>query len=149
MSLIPFASDQSSHFRSIFDAASNAYAEKTGKDLTSDPLLAKLTTCRSADAITTILRQQIPAFGQPAGSDDRLTKALSPIVKVLNSFSATIGSGIGLVSLKRFRVEDQPSDIDLVGISSCGGYLYRDWRPPHSEFPSLALCLSHCDALIY
>jgi hypothetical protein len=135
MSHIP---STSRHFRSIFDAASNAYAQKTGKDLTSHPLLAKLKTCRSADATTTILRQQIPAFGQPASSDDRLTKALSPIVKVLNSFST--GSGIGLVSLRRFKVivQDQPSDIDLVGISSRGGYLYRDWRPPHSECPSLA-----------
>ena len=140
MSHTPSTSDQHPHFRSIFDAASRAYTEKTGKNLTSHPLLAKLTTCGSADAITTMLRQQVPAFGQPASSDDRLTKALTPIVKVLNSFSTTIGSGIGLVSLRRFSmiVQDQPSDIDSVGISSRGGYLYRNWRPSHSECLSFA-----------
>ena len=151
MSHTPSTSDQHSRFRSIFDAASRAYTEKTGKDLTSHPLLAKLTTCGSADAITTMLRQQIPAFGQPASSDDRLTKALAPIVKVLNSFSATIGSGIGLVSLRgrvRVIVQDQPSDIDFVGISSRGGYLYRHWHPPHSECLSFASCAGRCDALI-
>ena len=143
MSHTPSTSDQHSHFRSIFDAASKSYTEKTGKDLTSHPLLAKLTTCSSAGAITIMLRQQFPASSQPGNSDDKLTKALVPIVKVLNSFSATIGSGIGLVSLRRFSViaHNQPSEINFVGISSRGGYLYRHWRPPHSECPSLALLL--------
>ena len=115
MSHIPSTSDQYSHFRSIFDAASKSYTEKTGKNLTSHPLIAKLTTCSSADAIITMLRQQIPASSQPGNSDDKLTKTLVPIVKVLNTSSATIGSGIGLVSLRRFSVivHNQPLKLIL------------------------------------
>ena len=126
--------DQYSQFQSILNAASNAYTEKTGKDLTSQPLFAKLTTCDSADAIATVLRDQILGFDQPGSSDDRLTKSLRLIVKVLYSFSSTIGASIGSVSFRRrVIVQDLRSDIDFVDISSSGGDLYWHRCPPIRE----------------
>jgi hypothetical protein len=91
------SSQSSSHFRSIFDTALEAYKKKTGKDLTTHPLLAQLTTCDSANDILTVLRSQIPLFDQPSSGDDKFTKWLNPTVNILYVFSATLGEGVGLV----------------------------------------------------
>jgi hypothetical protein len=40
-----------SNYQVIFDSALEAYKKKTGKDLTSDPLLCNLETCHSPDLI--------------------------------------------------------------------------------------------------
>jgi hypothetical protein len=88
---------------SIFNTALEAYKKKTGKDLTSHPLFTELTTCDSANAILTVLRNQVPVFDQPSNRDDKFTKWLNPTVNVLYVFSATLGEGVGLVRL----IEDQ------------------------------------------
>jgi hypothetical protein len=88
-----------SSFQSIFDTALDAYRKKTGKHLTSHPLFAELNTCRSADAILTVLRNQIPPSGQPSSRVDKLTKWLNPTVHILYMFSAALGEGVGLVRL--------------------------------------------------
>jgi hypothetical protein len=90
------------NFASIFNAALESYNRKTKKDLTSHPLLPKLQSCDSPDAILTVLREQIPAFNQPQNADDRMTKWVSPTVNVLYSFSATVGQGVGLVCIGIF-----------------------------------------------
>ncbi|KAH9986692.1 hypothetical protein BJV74DRAFT_533890 [Russula compacta] len=81
-----------SSFDSIFNAALDAYKARTKHDLTSHPLLPRLQTCDSPDAIITIIREQIPAFS----SNDRVTKLLIPTISVLYAFSTAIGQGIGL-----------------------------------------------------
>ena len=93
-----------SNYQSIFDSALEAYKRKTGKDLTKDPLLRSIETCQSPDAVLTILRAQILGSGQSQSSRDKLTTWLDPTVNVINAFSASIGGGVGLVSLTKIEV---------------------------------------------
>ena len=90
------------NYQTIFDSALKAYRNKTGKDLSSNPLFHKLETCRSPDDIITVLRQQIPALDQSASSrtdeDLKLTRWLGPTVKVVDAFSVAIRGTIGPVS---------------------------------------------------
>jgi hypothetical protein len=90
------------NYQVIFDSALEAYKKKTGKDLTSDPLLYNIETCHSPDAILGVLRAQIRGLGQPQNGGDKLLTWLNPIISVLNAFSATIGGGVGLVRPERF-----------------------------------------------
>ena len=93
-----------SNYQSIFDSALEAYKRKTGKDLTKDPLLRSIETCQSPDAVVTILRAQILGPGLSQSSSDKLTTWLDPTVNVINAFSASIGGGVGLVSLTKIEV---------------------------------------------
>ena len=104
MSQDPIATTSSSNYQSIFDSAIEAYKKKTRKDLRSHPLLDKLQTCHSPDAVLGVLYQQIPGFDQSCGTDDKLTKWLNPTVNVLCTFSGVIGGGVGLASPKELRV---------------------------------------------
>ena len=102
MSTVPSTSTSTSrsNFASIFNAALETYRRKTKEDLASHPLLPSLQSCDSPDAILAVLRQQIPAFSQSKNGDDGLTKWVTPTVNVLYSFSATLGGGVGLVSIR-------------------------------------------------
>ena len=93
-----------SSYQDIFDNALEAYRMKTGKDLTSDPLLRSVETCQSPDAVIAILQAQILDPAQSQSGRNKLTTWLDPIVSVLNAFSETIGGFAGLVSLKEFEV---------------------------------------------
>ena len=99
MSAGPSTSTSNSNFTSIFNAALESYKRKTKKDLTSHPLLPSLQSCDSPEAVLTVLREQIPTFSQSQSDDDGLTKWVAPTVKVLYSFSDTIGQGVGLVNI--------------------------------------------------
>ena len=105
MSTSPSTSTSQSNFVSIFNAALETYKLKTKNDLASHPLLPSLQSCDSAEAILTVLRDQIPAFSQSQNGDDRLTKWVAPTVNVLYAFSATLGQGVGLVSVTMFPRE--------------------------------------------
>jgi len=96
------ASASSSRFESIFNSALDAYKIRTKQDLPSHPLLPALQSCDSADAIITVLREQIPAFSQSQSSDDRLSTWLVPTVNVLYAFSDALGEGVGLVNTTAF-----------------------------------------------
>ena len=108
MSQTPTASTSSSNYQSIFDNAIEAYKKKTKKDLRSHPLLDKLQSCHSPDAVLSILYQQIPGFDQSCSTDDKLTKWLDPTINVLCTFSGVIGGGIGMACPKDLRVEVFP-----------------------------------------
>ena len=95
-------STSSLNYEFIFLNAIEAYGKKTGNDLRSHPLLAKLETCDSPDAVLTTLREQITGFDQSGSSDDKFTRWLDPTVNVLYALSSTIGGGISLVSLTEF-----------------------------------------------
>jgi hypothetical protein len=103
MSQIPPSSASRFNHQVIFDNALEAYKKKTGKDLTSDPLLRSIENCNSPDAVLAILRAQILEPGQPQSSHNRLTTWLDPTVNVLNAFSAPIGGLVGQVSLEVTR----------------------------------------------
>jgi len=92
------------NYQSIFDSALVAYKKKTGKDLASDPLLRRLESCESPDAILNILREKIPGFDQSQAecSDTRWARWLNPTVKVLYMYSMAIGANVGQVSRRRY-----------------------------------------------
>ncbi|KAF8496246.1 hypothetical protein F5888DRAFT_418419 [Russula emetica] len=102
--------DSSSNYQVIFDNALKAYKTKTGKDLKSDPLLHRLETCNSPDAVLILLRRQIPGFDQPGSSDEKLTNWVNPVVNVLYNFSQTIGGAVALAY--------PPAGVIITGISS-------------------------------
>jgi hypothetical protein len=106
MSAVPSSSTSHSSFDSIFNAALESYKLKTKNDLASHPLLPRLQSCHSPEAILTALREQIPAFSQSQNTDDRLTKWVTPTVNVLYAFSETLGQGIGLVNIETFLREE-------------------------------------------
>jgi hypothetical protein len=91
------------HYQAIFDNALETYRTKTGEDLLSHPLHAKLESCNSPIDVLTVLQQQLLVHEQPGIGNNSLAVPLNSIVQVLNAFSATIGGNIGLVSLKSFR----------------------------------------------
>ena len=139
MSVDTSTSTQNSNFASIFNAALKSYKRKTKKDLTSHPLLPRLQSCDSPEAILAILREQIPAFNQTQNCDDRLMKSVSPTVNVLYAFSATVGQGVGLVHIRIFCMGNFDFNV-LSGIFTGKCDLYRDWRFPHGRYPSCAAC---------
>ena len=87
------------NYQVIFDSALEVYEKKTGKDLTSHPLLGIFETCNSPDAVLAVLHTQILGPGKPPSSGDKFLAWLNPTINVLNAFSATVGGGVGLVSL--------------------------------------------------
>ena len=107
MSTTPSTSQ--SDFVSIFNAALESYKRKTKKDLASHPLLPDLQSCDTPEAVLTLLREQVPAFGHSQSRDDGLTKWVTPTVNVLCSFSGTVGQGVGLVNTRYFRREIFPA----------------------------------------
>ena len=90
-------------YQAIFDSALEVYKRKTGKDLTSHPLLGSFETCQSPDAILAVFHTQIFAPGRAQGIGDKLLAQLNPTINVLNAFSVKIGGVVGQVSLTRFE----------------------------------------------
>ena len=125
MSHTASASASSSRFESIFNSALDAYEKRTKQDLPSHPLLPRLQSCNSADAIIAVLREQIPAFSQSQASNDRFSTWLIPTVNVLCAFSAALGEGVGLVNTTMFLFRDLRSNVCSPGISACESYLCR------------------------
>ncbi len=92
----------SSDFQLLFNAALEAYERKTKNRLLAHPLAAQLQSCDSPAAILSVLQDLIQQFDCRRRSDERLSKWLSPTVNVLYTLSATLGQGVGLVSLNRY-----------------------------------------------
>ena len=90
-------------FRDLFDAALKEYSQKTGKDIATDPLTARLLLCDSSDAVLSILEEQAHAFNQFRNGDRKvqLMRRLKPTVDILLGISTNgvFGEGIGLVRL--------------------------------------------------
>jgi len=106
MSQTPTATTSTSNYQVIFDSALEAYKKKTKKDLRSHPLLPKLQTCNSPNAVLAVLREQIPVFDKcHSSTSDRLTKWLNSTVNVLYAFSEAIGASVSPVSVRAFEVD--------------------------------------------
>ena len=58
-----------SQFQDLVDAALRQYSQKTGKDIVTDPLTARLLPCHSSDAVLNILQEQAHAFNQYRNGD--------------------------------------------------------------------------------
>ncbi|KAI0297919.1 hypothetical protein BC826DRAFT_135052 [Russula brevipes] len=113
MSQVPSTSTPHPNFDSIFNSALDAYKQRVKQDLTSHPLLPRLQACNSPDAVLTVLREQVPTFGQSHSGDGNFGKWLVPTVNVLYAFSAAIGEGAGLVfspARSSFRCRGSPFD---------------------------------------
>ena len=90
------------NFTAIFEAASNKYKTLTGQDLRTHPLATEFEgNSNSLDSILGVFRKQATALDKFRNDDDRLMKSLTPIVNILFTFSATLGS---LVSLHCFSI---------------------------------------------
>ena len=87
----------SSSFQLIINNALKAYEKRTKKDLLAHPLASQLQACDSPEDILSVLQQQVRGVGQSQSADERWTKWLVPTVNVLFAFSASLGSGVGLV----------------------------------------------------
>ena len=98
----PSTSTSSRNFQSIFYVALKAYEKKTKKDLLAHPLSAQLQACNSPSDILAVLQDKVNEFDQARSADERLSRWLNPTINVLYSFSATIGSGVGLVSTIKY-----------------------------------------------
>jgi hypothetical protein len=99
MSHTRLTSTSSSNFQVIFNNALKAYKRRTKKDLLAHPLVTQLQTCESHSSILIVLQQQVQELNQSQNSNERLTKWLDPTVKVLHTFSETLGEGVSLVCI--------------------------------------------------
>jgi hypothetical protein len=144
MSAFPSTSTSHSNFTPIFNAALEKYKRKTKQDLAKHPLLPRLQSCNSPEAILTVLREQTPESNH---SDDGLTNWVTPTVNVLFSFSATLGGVVGLVNITIFPSDIVQSNFYLSGIPTSKHNLHGDWRsspgPCLSPFP----CTTYFDTL--
>ena len=105
MSTIPTRSTSHSNVVYNFNTALDTYKRKTKNDLASHPLLPRLQSCDSPEAILAVLREQIPTSSQSQIGDDGLTKWVTPTINVLYSFASATGEGIGLVNVRMFLVK--------------------------------------------
>jgi hypothetical protein len=101
MSHSHLTASSSNNFQLIFNNALKVYEKHTRKDLLAHPLASQIQACNSPSAILAILQQQVQGLDQSRSGDDRWTKWLDPTINVLYTFSATLGEGVGLVSLRK------------------------------------------------
>ena len=90
---------QSSHFKSILDAALSEYKSKTGNDLTNNSISKELQACESADAVLDVIQREAKTFDKFKDGDKGLMKWISPSVDVLYTIPATLGQGVGMVRI--------------------------------------------------
>lgn len=87
------------NFQFIFEAALEAYEKVTNNKLLAHPLAAQLQSCDTPAAILLVLKNLVQQSNE-SPSDGRLRKWLDPTISVLYTFSAALGGGTGLVTLK-------------------------------------------------
>jgi hypothetical protein len=124
----------SSNFQLIINNALEAYKKRTKNDLLAHPLAHQLQACDSPGAILAILQQQAQGMDQ-SRTDDRWTKWLDPTVNVLFAFSATLGTGVGLVCSRTSAISDLHSYIYLAGILTRECSLCRHRCSPFGVYP--------------
>ena len=127
------ATSSSSNFQLIFNTALKAYEKKTKRDLLAHPLVPRLQTCDSSTSILAVLQSQVDDLDQAQKNNEGLTKWLSPTVNVLLTFSATIGGGVSLVSVKCSRLALQFIN-DYVGFLTRNSDLCWSWCPSPGRY---------------
>jgi hypothetical protein len=143
----PTSHHRHSNFVPCFsNAALEGYKRKTKKDLASHPLLPRLESCDSPEAVLTVLREQIPGFSESQNGDDGLTKWVTPTVNVLYAFSDTLGQGIGLVKYQDIFFANHLPLMILSGIPIGECNLCGDRRSPLGKCPSCCPNATYFDA---
>ena len=99
MSQSPSSSTSSSNFLTMFVAAIKEYEKKTKTDLLTHPLATQLQSCESSGDILAVLHSKVNEFDKTRSHNEKLSSWLNPTINVLYAFSATLGQGVGLVSL--------------------------------------------------
>jgi hypothetical protein len=135
-----------SSFQDLVDAALSQYSQKTGKDIATDPLTARLLPCHSSDAVLSILQEQAHAFNQYRNGDWKiqLMRRLKPTVDILLALSTSgvFGEGIGPVRLTISIHVSWSFTIHPSELSTSESDLCRSWSPTRSVYPSTPhLCL--------
>lgn len=139
------SSESSSNFQTVFNAALEAYEKATKNKLLKHPLSAQLESCNSPDAILSVLKNLVQQSDRRSSDDERLRNWLDPTVKVLYTFSATLGGGAGLVTLKLLSDQNLSSDCSFSGISCSECDLYRHRCPSFGESLSRSHFSRRCD----
>jgi hypothetical protein len=126
-------SSSSLPFQAIFNAALNEYSQKTGKDIVTDPLTAKLQCCTSPDAVINVLQEEAQAFNDFRNGNRKvqLMRKLKPTVDILLALSTNgaLGNEIGSVSAQKSRYALRVNFISfLVVISACKCDLGGHWH---------------------
>ena len=134
----PPTSTSSSNFQAIFNNALKAYERRTKKDLLAHPLAAQLQTCDSHSSILIVLQQQVQELNQSQSSNEKLTKWLDPTVKVLYTFSETLGEGVSLVCL---TISTRPR-------SAFSNLFHRYSRPRNRSLPESVSFFQYVSFLI-
>ena len=106
MSSVTLTSTSRPNFTPIFNVALDSYRRKTKKDLASHPLLPRLQSCGSTEAILDVFRAQIPALNKSQNIDGGFTEWVIPTVNVLHSFSDILGQAVGLVNIREYPCGD-------------------------------------------
>jgi hypothetical protein len=91
-----------SSFKSIFNAALEDYAKRSGTRLDEHhPLVKQLENCNSVDSVSSVI-QEHARRSREFREDGKLIKALKGAVQVLYTLSTTtvLGEGIGIVCPK-------------------------------------------------
>ena len=83
----------------IIDAALAEYTKNTGIDLSKTPFAAALEQSNSPEAIIQLLHDRENFFKEHRDGNRRLINCLSPVVNLIQAFSAIIGEAVNLVSL--------------------------------------------------
>jgi hypothetical protein len=127
-----------SQFQDFFDAALREYGQKTGKDIVTDPLTAKLLRCNSSDTVLEILQEQAHAFNQFRNGDWKvqLMRRLKPTVDILLGLSTggIFGEGIGLVRPTQSTYSLQKSSSSIL----------QRFPPAKAIFAGVGLLLAVC-----
>jgi hypothetical protein len=85
------------NFQSIISALVD-YANLTGIDLSKQPFSEKLQVSRSPDDILGLLEEREKAFKEYREGNQRIISCLSPVVRVIHTFSGILGEAVSLVS---------------------------------------------------
>jgi hypothetical protein len=89
-----------SSFESIFNAALEDYAKRSGTRLNEHhPLVKQLENCNSVDSISSLIQEHARRFREFRGEHGKMMKSLKGAVQVLYtlSTSAALSEGIGVV----------------------------------------------------
>jgi len=95
-------SSSSSSFQSLFKAALQDYANRTGTKLDDHPIAEQVKNCDSVDSISSLLQDHARKFSDFRGEDGKIMKSVKRAVHVLDALSTStaLGEGIGLVCQK-------------------------------------------------
>ncbi|KAH9178016.1 hypothetical protein EDB89DRAFT_2239733, partial [Lactarius sanguifluus] len=87
----------STSFKPILDAALADYTNQVGIDLATHPLVDSLQSCGSPDDVLKLLEDNANKFKDFRDGNRKLLNWLSPVVQIVHTLSAVLGSSIALV----------------------------------------------------